>query len=115
MIAEISPNELNVLATILSFYEQHLLMRAAPSAKRTRQITEIQFLQVKLHLLASARAATLTFEELDCLDAALNTFSYQVRQKIPPSTNRDELLESCEGLRHYLAEAFAPLRNQTHD
>jgi hypothetical protein len=115
MIAEISPNELNVLATILSFYEHYLLRRAAPSAKRSRQITEIQFLQVKLQLLASAKAAVFTFEVLDCIDAAMNIFSSQVRQKIPPSKNRDEILESCEGLRAYLAKTFASLRNKTHD
>jgi hypothetical protein len=115
VVAAMNPNDLNALASILFFYERYLWSFTAPSAARTRQITEIQFLLVKVQLLASTKAATLTFDEIDYIEAALRTFTSQMQQKMPQSKNRDDVLESCEGLREHLVNAFAPSRNRTND
>jgi hypothetical protein len=107
MIAAINSNDLSALSNILYFYKRYLGRVVAPSTKRTRQVTEVQILLTKVQLLASAKAAVLTFDEVDHIDNAIKIFTSQVKNKIPQSKNRDDILESCEGLREYIVKAFA--------
>jgi hypothetical protein len=106
-LAQLSPNDLSALSTILQFYERFLWNMTAPSAKRSKQIVEVQLLIVKLFQLPKRNAMVLTLSEVGYINSALQIFLSQVKQKIPPSRNRDEVLESCEWLREYMGAVFA--------
>ena len=102
----LNPNDLSSLSTILHFYERYLLSTASSSAKRRRQITEVQVLLMKVHLLAPSKATVLTIEEVDHINAALTIFHSHVKSGIPQSKSRDEILERCEMLREYIVRVF---------
>jgi hypothetical protein len=114
-VAALNQNDLNVLASILTFYGQWLQYHLAPSAKRSKQLAEIQLLSVKISLLGTTKIVTLMFDEVEYITSAIRTFSVHIREKIPPSKNRDAVLESCEGLRNYIAATFAVPGKQTDD
>jgi hypothetical protein len=107
-VTEITPNQLAAISYLLYFYEQHLWHFAAPSVKRTRQITEIQFLLVKMQLLASTKIGTFTPDEFAYIDTAIRVFTTQAREKIPPSESRDQILADCEELCQYLLKTLTP-------
>src|SRR6266496_2122616 len=88
-------------------------MSGAPSAKRSKQVSQVQFLLVKVSLPGSSRVAVLTYDEVACIDYALSVFTQQVREKIPQSISREGVLESCEGLREYLVKSLTSL-DQNH-
>ncbi len=112
-VAAINPSDINALAHILSFYERWILNTLAPSAKRSKQVSQVQFLLVKVSLPGSSRVAVLTYDEVACIDYALSVFTQQVREKIPQSISREGVLESCEGLREYLVKSLTSL-DQNH-
>ena len=107
-VAAISQNDLIALTSILSFYKRWLQRTMAPSIKKNGMITEVQLLIVKVSLLASSKIAIVTFHDVEYLTSAISTFSQQVREKIPLSKGREEILESCEGLRSYIVATFKP-------
>jgi hypothetical protein len=107
-IAQLSLNELSALSAILQFYERYLWNTAAPSAKRSRQWVEVYALIVKLFLLPSEKAIVLTVDEVGYLKAALNIFTSQIVNTIPPSESRDGVLESCHQLQEYIVTVFTP-------
>jgi hypothetical protein len=102
LLAGITPNQLAAISWLLYFYEQHLWRFAAPSVKRTRQITEIRFLLVKMQLLAPTKIGIFTPAEVCSIEAALRVFTAQAREKIPPSESREKVLADCEELCQYL-------------
>jgi hypothetical protein len=110
LVAQVSPYDLYALSAILQFYERYLRETAAPSAKRSRQIVALQLLIVKSFQLPLAQAIVLTFDEVEAITTAIRVFVSQVRTKIPPSKDRDGVLESCEQLREYIVAVFAPRR-----
>jgi hypothetical protein len=109
-LAQVSPHDLYALSVILQFYERYLRETAAPSARRSRQIVEIQLLIVKSFQLPLSQAMVLTCNEVEQINAAIRIFSAQVSMKIPQSKDRDGVLESCEKLRDYIVSVFASRR-----
>lgn len=103
----IGPDDLNTLAHILHFYERWMLNTMAPSAKRSKNLTEIQFLQVKLGLLSVNTGIKLTYDEVDHIIYAMQMFITQIKVKIPQSKSRDGVIISCEQLRMYIVSTFA--------
>jgi hypothetical protein len=112
-VAAINPSDINALAHILSFYERWIVNTLAPSSTRNKQVSQIQFLLVKVSLLGSSKVAVLTYDEVACIDDALSVFTQQVREKIPQSKSREGVLESCEELREYLVKSLTSL-DQNH-
>jgi hypothetical protein len=106
-LVHLAPHDLYALSAILQFYERYLRETAAPSARRSKQIVALQLLIVKSFQLPTSQAMVLTFDEVEVMSTAIRIFISQVRTKIPPSTDRDGVLESCEQLREYLVAAFA--------
>ena len=47
LVAGVIQNHLNAISSLLSFYERHLWNFVTPSAKRTRQIVEIQLVKAQ--------------------------------------------------------------------
>jgi hypothetical protein len=105
-VTGLTQHELSAIVSLLAFYERHLWNFAAPSPKRTRQLTEIAFLSVKIPLLASTNVTAFTASEVAHIEEAIRRFSKQAREKIPPSASRDEVLASCEELRAYLVQSL---------
>ena len=64
LVAGVIQNHLNAISSLLSFYKRHLWNFVTPSAKRTRQIVEIQLLIVKVQLLSSSKMGTFTSSEI---------------------------------------------------
>lgn len=114
-VAVLGQNDLSALVSVLSFYERWLQHTLALSAKRSRQITEVHVLLVKMSLLGTMKGVMLTVDDVEHITSALRVFSAHVRDKIPASKDRDGVLESCEGLRNYIATTFAPPRKQADD
>src|SRR5690349_2935923 len=96
VIGKLTLNDLSVLSTMLQFYERYLWNTLAPSVKRTRQMTEIQLVIVKVYQLPQSPAMLLTVREMAYINAAITLFINQVKQRIEPPKNRDEVLASCE-------------------
>lgn len=106
-VAVLGQNDLSALASVLYFYERWLQNTLAPSKKRSRHITEVHLLLVKVSRLGTTEVVTLTVDDVEHITSAIRVFSAQVRDKIPASKDRDGVLESCEGLRNYIATTFA--------
>ncbi len=106
-IAALAPRDIKALSSILHFYACYLGDFAVSSALYRQQIAEVQLLSAKLHLLTSAKVAVLNCHEIEHIDNAISIFIAQVRQKIPPSKSRDEVVTSCEGLRMHITTTFA--------
>ena len=107
-VAVLTPNDLHALSSILYFYERWLWSNLSPSAKRTKQVTEVQMLLVKVSLLGNAKITVLTLDEVEHITSAIRIFSTQLREKMPQSKNRDDVLESCEQLLSYIVTTFTP-------
>ncbi|GHO98387.1 hypothetical protein KSF_084350 [Reticulibacter mediterranei] len=95
-VATLSLNEIMAVSAILQFYEKHMWNTTMPSAKRSQRQVEVAGLIVKLALLPSGQAASLTRGDLGYINTALRIFITQVTEKIPPSDSRGNLLISCE-------------------
>jgi len=100
----ISPNDLAALRVILQLYECHICNTATPSAKRSRQIVEIDFLVVKLSFFEGA--TVLTADDVEHIKMALGTFIGQARLKVPGSKGRDETVENCERLLTFFSKTY---------
>lgn len=107
-VAGLTLQQLMVLSNILYFYERHIWHFATPTPKRARQLLDIQLLLVKMPLLASSKIGIFTPAEVGYMEAAIETFVKQAREKIPQSENRDAVIEGCEELREYLVKALLP-------
>ncbi|SRR5579875_1470137 len=99
---------LQAISAILYFYERHLWNFTAPSAKRTKQLTEIQLLLVKIQLLSIERIGSLTLEDIGYIDTAIRAFVIQAKEKIPQSESRDAVIDGCMEIREYLNRALLP-------
>jgi hypothetical protein len=108
LVAGLTLQQLMAVSNILYFYERHIWHFATPTPKRTRQLVEIQMLLVKMPLLATSKIGIFTPSEVGYMEAAIEAFVKQAREKIPQSENRDAVIESCEELREYLVKALLP-------
>src|SRR6266699_4126604 len=99
MKVAISRNDIQALGAALQFYWHFLLYNNAPSAKRSREMIEVQLLVVKIYLLPSVDLVDLAIEELGHMQAALNVLISQAKQRVPETRGRDETIASCERLR----------------
>ncbi|SRR6266568_4538440 len=102
----ISQNYAQVLGAVLQFYWHFMLYSNAPSAKRSREVIEVQLLIVKINLLPCVNLRDLTIEELGHMKAALNTLISQAKQRVPETRGRDETIASCERIRDDINEAM---------
>ena len=98
-VTGVRTNELCALAAILDYYGRHLWNHMAPSARRSRQQVELTALIVKLSLLPVGMATPLTSEELSYLKTSVDIFLRHVEEKLPLSSNRENILASCKQLR----------------
>src|SRR5437763_10538614 len=64
LVAGVIQSHLSAISSLLSFYERHLWNFVTPSAKRTRQIVEIQLLIVKVQPLSSSKMGAFTSSEI---------------------------------------------------
>lgn len=102
LVAGLTEQHVAIISCILYFYEQHLWRFAVPSVKRTRQISEAQFLMVKLQLLSIEKIGMLTDSEVQCINAAIVIFTRQAKERVVQSESRDKVIEGCEELREYI-------------
>lgn len=108
LVAGLTLNHLTAISSLLYFYERHIWNFGAPSPRRTRQLVEIQMLLVKMPLLATSKIGIFTPAEVGYMEAAIETFVKQARERIPQSESRDAVIESCEALREYLTKTLIP-------
>jgi hypothetical protein len=106
-IGVISPGDITALIHILYFYQRWMLATLAPSAKRSRNVSEIEFLTVKLSLLATSKTVILTYDEVEHIKYAIGNFISQIKARMPQSKNRDAVIESSEQLRDFIIATFA--------
>lgn len=107
-IGLINSGDITALIHILYFHQRWMLTTLAPSAKRSKSISEIEFLTVKLSLLATSKAVILTYDEIEHIKYAIGNFISQVKAKMSQSKSRDEVIESSEQLRDFIVATFAP-------
>jgi hypothetical protein len=108
LVAGLTLNQLTALSNLLYFYERHIWNFATPSPKRTRQLVDIQMLLVKMPLLATSKIGVFTQAEVGYMEAAIETFVKQSKERIPQSESRDAVIESCEELKNYLVKTLLP-------
>lgn len=108
LVAGITLNHLTAISSILCFYERHIWHFGAPSPKRNRQLVDIQLLIVKVSFLAMSKIGVFTSLEVGYMEAAIELFIKQAKDKIPRSENRDGVIESCEELLQYLKQTLTP-------
>lgn len=102
-------NDREALINIVTFYQRYLRAMPSASAKRKRQLAEVQGVLAKVLMHGTSTAAMLTYAEVACIDSAISAFVAQVKAKIPKSQDRDGVIESCQQLRTYMVTTFAPI------
>jgi len=86
--------------------------QGTPSPKRERTLRLLQGIQQRLtaHVAAPQQpeetSIPLTAQEIHALEDAMGDFVQLVRQVIPPSNQRDDLLQQVEDLCKHLQMAF---------
>jgi len=105
---QLSFNELCAFSAILQYYERYTWNATAPSAKRSQRFLEVYALIVKLALLPSEKATTLTVSEFGYLKTALDLFISQVVNIISASESRTGILVSCTQLQAYIDSVIIP-------
>jgi hypothetical protein len=108
LVAGLTMQQLMAISSILYFYERHIWHFATPTPKRTRQLVEIQMLLVKMPLLATSKIGIFTPSEVGYMEAAIETFVKQAKEKVAQSESRDAVIEGCEELREYLVKTLLP-------
>ena len=104
----LSGNDLRAMVAILTAYLTYPRHGVPPSPKRERDIRLLQGLERRLTLLVAApqgqeeRVIPLTTQEIQVLEEAMDGFVQVVRQLVPPSNQRDDLLHEVDGFRDYL-------------
>jgi hypothetical protein len=107
-----SGNDLRAMVVIVTAYRTYLRYWVPPSPKRERSKRFLQGLEQRLTPLVAApqgqeeRVIPLTPQEIQVLGEAMDGFVQVVRQPVPPSNQRDDLLQEIEGFRDYMLIAF---------
>jgi hypothetical protein len=110
--APISCNDLRAIVAIVTAYLAYLRNRKPPLLKRERTLRLLQGIQQRLtaHVAAPQQleetSIPLTAQEIHALEDAMGGFVQLVRQVIPSSNQRDDLLQQIEDLREHLQMAF---------
>ncbi len=106
-------NDLSVLRSVIRGYVTYT-RRAVPSSQ-TRDI-QLHLLEDVYRRLTGIPPGTLEVHimllmpEIHALDCAFRGFADFVRQKVPPSKERDETLRDLEGFRQHLARLLPGFR-----
>ncbi len=108
----LSGNDLQAMVAIVTAYRTYLRHGVPPSPKRERNMRLLHGLEQRLTPLVAApqrqeeRIIPLTTQEIQVLGEAMDGFVQVVRQLVPPSNQRDDLLQEIEGFRDYLHRAL---------
>ena len=111
-LTPLSGNDLQAMAVIVTAYRTYLRHGVPPSPKRERSMRLSHGLERRLTPLVSApqgqeeRVIPLTTQEIQVLGEAMDGFVQVVRQLVPPSSQRDDLLQEIEGFRNSMHRAF---------
>ena len=98
-------NDLAALRSIISGYLAYLRRTAAHSQQRQTQIHLLEGVYQRLTGISSQVVEArifLSVVEVEALNTAILGFAAFVRQKVSPSTERDETLQTLELLRQHL-------------
>jgi hypothetical protein len=98
-------NDLAALRSIIGGYLAVLRRTAAQSQQRQRQIHLLEGVYQRLTGISSQAVETrifLSVPEVEALNSALLGFAAFECQKVSPSTERDEILQTLEQLRQHL-------------
>jgi hypothetical protein len=108
----LSCNDLRAMVTIVTAYLTYLRHGLPPSPKRERSIRLLQGLEQRLTPLVAApqgqeeSVIPLTTQEIQVLGEAMDGFVQVVRRLVPPSNQRNDLLQEIEGFRDYVHVAL---------
>ncbi len=108
----LSGSNLRAVVAIVTAYRTYLCHGVPPSPKRERSMRLLQGLEGRLTPLVAApqgqeeRVIPLTTQEIQVLEEAIDGFVQVVRQLVPPSNQRDDLLHEIESFRDYLHRAL---------
>src|SRR6266567_7835321 len=108
----LSGNDLQAMVAIVTAYRTYLRHGVLPSPKRERSLQLLQGLERRLTPLVAAPQGQeelvipLTTQEIQVLEEAMDGFVQVVCQLIPPSNQRDELLQEIKSFRDYLHRAL---------
>ena len=109
----VSFNDLMVLRSIIRGYLAYLRRSVLPAQQRQKQMAQARLLEglyarlVGIPVGAVEVCLPLTVPEVHALNVAMLGFAAFVRQKVPPTRERDETLETLEGLRQDLIKTFS--------
>ena len=108
----LSGTDLRAMVAIVTAYRTYLRHGVPPSPKRERSMRLLQGLEQRLTPLVAApqgqeeSVIPLTTQEIQVLEEAMDGFVQVVRQLVPPSNQRDDLLQEIEGFRDYVHRAL---------
>jgi len=100
------------MVAVVIAYLTYLRNAVPPSPKRERSMRLLQGLEQRLTPLVAApqgqeeRVIPLTTQEIQVLEEAMDGFVQVGRQLVPPSSQRDDLLQEIEGFRDYMHRAL---------
>ena len=98
-------NDVAVLRSIISGYLAVLRRTAAQSQQRQMQMHLLEGVYQRLTGISAQVVEArifLSVPEVEALNSAMLGFAAFVRQKVSPSTERDETLQTLEQLRQHL-------------
>ncbi len=98
-------NDLAALKSIIGGYLAVLRRTSAQTQQRQTQIRLLEGVYQRLTGISSQAVEArifLSVPEVEALNSALLGFAAFVRQKVSPSTERDETLQTLEQLRQHL-------------
>ena len=108
----LSCTDLRAMVAIVTAYRTYLRHGVPPSPKRERSLRLLQGLEQRLTPPVAApqgqeeRVIPLTTQEIQVLEEAMDGFVQVGRQLVPPSSQRDDLLQEIEGFRDYMHRAL---------
>ena len=109
----VSFNDLIVLRSIIRGYLAYMRRSALSVLERQKQMAQARLLEglyarlVGIPVGAVEVCLPLTVPEVHALNVAMLGFAAFVRQKVPPTRERDETLQTLEGLRQALIKTFS--------
>ncbi|HEU0001989.1 MAG TPA: hypothetical protein VFQ36_13900 [Ktedonobacteraceae bacterium] len=103
----LSFNDLVPVRSIIRAYITYTRRMSQPTRERDEQMHVLESLYLRLTNMpinVTDVALLLSVAEIIALDAAIAGFCAFVRQKVPPSQERDETLQDVERMRQILAQ-----------
>ena len=98
-------NDLSVLRNVIRGYLSYSRRTTIPTPERQEQARLLESIYQRLTARPNSAAEVhihLQVQEIHALNAAMLGFCTFVRQKVPPSRDRDETLQDLEGFRQML-------------